>query len=160
MNTIKIVVENDYSYLDGSVSKEVFDEIRQSISYYSPGYQFSPRYNTFKNGKRVWDGKISLYKKMKGKWRFPTGMASYAVKVLENNGLEWKLDDRRNHVEKNLNLSLAEYFVKDGKKIKVTATIEIKTNGDNLPLYSFRINKDRYMDGIIVSTGKKRSIPT
>jgi len=121
MNTIKIVVENDYSYLDGSVSKEVFDEIRQSISYYSPGYQFSPRYNTFKNGKRVWDGKISLYKKMKGKWRFPTGMASYAVKVLENNGLEWKLDDRRNHVEKNLNLSLAEYFVKDGKKIKVTA---------------------------------------
>lgn len=80
-----IMVEGTYAKIDGVFpSTAVVD----ATSYFSPGYEFTPRYRN-----HMWDGRIKLYRRATR--TFPAGLLPEVVEALQREGAKVQVDDQR-----------------------------------------------------------------
>ena len=93
---LRIVVNSVYSEIQGNFP----DSLKFHLSFFSPGYKYSPRYKM-----KQWDGRIYLLKKNS----FPTGLLSKVEEFLKNNKIKYEIDDNRDF-RKGDSLQLAEDF--------------------------------------------------
>lgn len=81
-----IVVNGADAKIDGLVPWKI---VIDATSYYSPGYQFTPRFQL-----RKWDGRIKLFRTAQR--TFPAGLLQDVKKALEDAQIRVSVDDRRN----------------------------------------------------------------
>lgn len=58
-----------------NASAKTLSSLEKEFSTYAPGYMFTPQYNKFINGKRIWDGKVGMFLKD----QFSSGMLDSIV---------------------------------------------------------------------------------
>ena len=99
MDPIVIKVENVNMCILSELPKDVRDEIRSTLSYIVPGFQFMPSYKKAKiAGQKPWDGTktCALYYVPQQTWlKIPTGLLSYVRKILDQRGIPYDLQDER-----------------------------------------------------------------
>jgi len=91
--------------LEGDIPSEVSDEIRKTLSYVFPGYEFTARYkqdqmlaakNLLPEGKRPWDGVKTVTRwKRGGGIIAPTGLYSYMKEILNKYNIPFRVLDER-----------------------------------------------------------------
>ena len=104
--TLEITLKCTTARLDGydDLPLKYRKGLKKALSYQSPGYKHSKKYNTFifvrdpKNPKkakkqRVWDGRINL---LRGRF-FPPGLLDRVVLYCEYNNIKYKTTDERDY---------------------------------------------------------------
>lgn len=105
---VLIRVQNVELFLEGSLDKQVRDEIQGVLSYSVPNFKFLKRYKQEQEKARLgllsrepWDGKITIAKKYYGQngiLRAPTGLLSYVREILDKNNVTYSIREERNQV--------------------------------------------------------------
>jgi len=80
-----IIIEGSEARIDGQFP---LAPVIDATSYYKQGYQFMPKYL-----RGFWDGRVKLFSKLKR--TFPAGLAQDVKAVLEEEGVQVQIDDRR-----------------------------------------------------------------
>ena len=93
---VKILIGNVDSRIVGFLSDDVHKTLDRKLSYWVPGAIHSPKYQ-----KKLWDGKIHLYRKNHGQ-SFMSGLISLVIKILKYHNIEYSLLDARKKPEQNL----------------------------------------------------------
>ena len=95
---VSIRIRNVTTLIEGSLSVEVRNEIRKTLSYIIPGYKFTPAYKYAVQAGRKWDGSKTVALLNKGGvpgLTIPTGLASYAREILAAKGVPYEISDER-----------------------------------------------------------------
>jgi len=113
MAKIRIDIHNCDSYVYGEVPSSVFLKLREELSFRVQNCEFSEKYNTIDRdtGKRMWDGRIYLIRKLKNCLRFSTGLLSKAREVFDENGIEYAISDSRENFDRELPIELADSLI-------------------------------------------------
>lgn len=87
---MRLVADNLWTYIE-SGNPTMLDA---ATSYFKDGAWFSPQYK-----KQLWDGRVRFvkYDRRKGLYRFPTGLLSNVVKLLEEKQWRYSLEDNRDY---------------------------------------------------------------
>lgn len=81
--------QSPYYYLQGNISKRVFETLRNELSFYREDYQRTDKY---KEG--LWDGKeVLLYQSKIGDLYFPVGLLKKVCNVLNAFRVEYLIED-------------------------------------------------------------------
>jgi len=80
-----ITVEGTYAKISGTYPTTA---VVDATSYFSPGYEFTPRYRN-----HVWDGRIKLFRRLNQ--TFPAGLLPDVVEALQKEGAKVQVDDQR-----------------------------------------------------------------
>lgn len=123
---VKILIENTFSKISGYLSDEVNSQLNDSLSFCVDGAEHIKK---VKEGK--WDGYIRLYQKSKGQ-SFYSGLLSIVTDILNNNKIEYQIEDLRRIPEKNLlNLTFtkpSDYEEREYQKLTIEKAIK-RTRG-------------------------------
>ena len=88
-----------YFFIEGNISSDIIDVLKNELSYYVEGYEYSDRYKTGQ-----WDGKECLLKVSRtGHYYFPAGLVNRVTKVLDSLGVDYDVVEPEFDV-KHLNL--------------------------------------------------------
>lgn len=90
---VEIIINNNYSYVNGELSPYIFDLLNNKLSFVKMGHEHTP---AFLEGK--WDGSVRLFDRNK---KFLTGLISPVCETLLENKIEYKIIDRRLKTENN-----------------------------------------------------------
>lgn len=98
---VSIKVSNTFCYINGLEDKKIIYDLRNQLSYFVPGYQFSKafRVGNWSDKKKCfvyWDGKKYL---LTSKLRFPTGLLFLVEDTFKKYKLQYKLIDNRTPIE-------------------------------------------------------------
>lgn len=85
----------DHTNIAIKAERSVEEELRDSFSFFVPGYQFMPKY---KHG--VWDGKIYLFNNMSK--TFPAGLYHSLQRFCDSRGYEIEIDENSLPFESNV----------------------------------------------------------
>lgn len=107
---VRIILDNAVSnilgnfHTDYEVSSTIKEELRNALAYQVDGAEWSEKY---KDG--TWDGKISLYNKREKS--FPTGLLFRVKQVLQDNNIEFVIENNRIKPETDhiVSTAFAEY---------------------------------------------------
>lgn len=78
------------AHIVGSLPEKVISALKQAMSYFQDGYQFTPAYR-----KGRWDGRVYLFKPGASSHSFPTGLASQALSILSIHNIQYTIQDNR-----------------------------------------------------------------
>ena len=97
----KIVIQNVFSRIYGSVPPEVVELLNKELSYRVQDYEHVIEGMKKGFNSSGWDGIVRLYWEREGH-RFYTGMMSSVLSILDESKFDYELDDRREIPPKNL----------------------------------------------------------
>jgi superfamily II DNA or RNA helicase len=100
--TVELIVGNTETEIRGEYP---YDEVDRATSFYRKGYFHMPSYK-----KKRWDGRDHLLKRR----RFPSGLLTVVLSVLEEEGVAYVLEDRRDE----FSVSDLHPFSIDGIKLR------------------------------------------
>lgn len=109
-NSIVLEVTNVSTFVYGRMEKEIYQKFKKALGYIDPNAMWKSSPN------QKWDGwKTTVcYNKTycrcsvrKDGMHFPTGLLSLAREFFANNNISVSVIDKREKVEKNLNLSIS-----------------------------------------------------
>lgn len=86
-------------------------KLSDKLSFPAPNYWFSPK---FKSGQ--WDGKIKFFVRPANK--FPTGLLSKVISILNNMEIEYDIEDNRTNSEISLSQLPETYCVNNNKQLR------------------------------------------
>ena len=124
-NKVLLKVDNVSTYINGTLSKDLFAELRKILGYVPEDAYFMIE----KMGRGGWDGLITTlcYKKCrclntKAGSHFPSGLLSVVRNYLDKWGIEYELEDVRVKPEKNLKLRLSpSVILRDYQKEEIVS---------------------------------------
>ena len=115
---IKLMVTNTATYVEGEISKDLYDGLRKELGYTPDDAHFRIKYVQQKT-KQKWDGHISLVHRNKRYCRcevkkdgihFPTGLYSKAIAFLKRYSVPYQTFDKRKKNQSNLSLEMSKDF--------------------------------------------------
>lgn len=134
IDSVLLTIHNDSTYISGSLSKELYDDLRQELGYRPETADFMIASGKFGD----WDGYVTTLHKSKRGCRcpikkegvhFPTGLASKAQRFLKLRNVDVRMKDMRVKPASELSLEMTSWFEpRDYQKTVVIDSVA-KTRG-------------------------------
>lgn len=161
MTLTKLRVSNIFTDIEGFLPPELYEQLREKMSFRPKGFEFSTLFNRWikdKDGvpiRRMWDGYRRQIWKYRGYDRhyFPTGLLSIVRKFFVENSIEHQFLEHRHKPEATMHLTYADGFKqRDYQQKIVTNACEI---GRGIIQLATGGGKTACAEGIIKQLGVK-----
>jgi superfamily II DNA or RNA helicase len=115
---VMVRVGNVSLLIEGDLPMEVSDELRQTLSYVVPGFEYTTTFQhaqekAEQDGREAWDGRKTLAKWDRRGFRCPTGLYSYIKDLLNKHGIQFGRRDERPAATTSPGWSLVDYEPRD-----------------------------------------------
>lgn len=118
---VTIKVTNRRCAIQGALSRSMLKILDDRLSYYEEGYQHTKVFQLHK-----WDGKRHLF--IKKRQSFPVGLLEYVTEILEDNQIQYELDDRRDPAISNTPLEWNKKIVpRDYQRFAIKKIVDKRT---------------------------------